>query len=100
MGYKLYSNINFPSPIECATDNIRESFHHVLNAKTPENLKIDVFQLTNNKNIGKLFSKYELFFPNQANSSSDPSQILILQHPIPISFLPFSPSLSNFALEN
>ena len=41
-------------------------------------LKIDVLELTDNKNIGKLFSKYKLLFPNQANSSSDPSQILIL----------------------
>ena len=41
-------------------------------------LKIDVLELTDNKIIGKLFSKYKLLFPNQANSSSDPSQILIL----------------------
>ena len=31
--------------------------------KTPRTLKIVVFELPNNKNIGKLFSKYVLFFP-------------------------------------
>ena len=54
-----------------------------------------VFYLPDNKNIGKLFSKYELFFPNQTafSFSFDPSQILILQNPIPISSLPPSISL-------
>ena len=47
-----------------------------------------------------MFSKYELVFPNQANFSSDPSQILILQHPIPIYFLLSPPTLSNFAIVN
>ena len=68
--------------------------------KTQHTLKIDLFELPDNINTGKLFSKYELFFPNQANASSDLSHVLILQHPIPISSLPRSPSLSNFALEN
>ena len=66
---------------------------------TPHFLKIDVFELPDNRNIGKLFSKYKLLLRNQANSSSDPSQILVLQHPNPISSLPPSPSLANFALE-
>ena len=52
--------------------------------------------MTVHKNIGKSFSKYELFFLDQANSSSDPSQILILQLPIPRTSQPLSPSLSNF----
>ena len=43
-----------------------------------------------------MFSKYELLFLDQANSSSDPSQILILQFPILRVSLPLSPSLSNF----
>ena len=43
----------------------------------------------------KLFSKYELLFFDQANSSSDPSQILILHSPIHTVFLPPSGSLSN-----
>ena len=67
---------------------------------TPRTLKIDVFELPNNKNIGKLFSKDELLFLDQANSKSDPSQILILQFPIPRASLPPSPSLSNFTLAN
>ena len=62
--------------------------------KTPHTLKINACESPDNKNIGKLFSKYELLFPNQANSSSDPSQIPMLQHPIPISSLPPLPSLS------
>ena len=47
---------------------------------TPHVLKIYLFELPDNKNTGTFFSKYELLFPNQANSSSDPFQILILQH--------------------
>ena len=39
------------------------------------------FRIPDNKNIGKLFSKHELLFLDQANSSSDPSQILIIQFP-------------------
>ena len=42
--------------------------------KTSRTLKIDVLKIPGNRNIRKLFSKYELFFLNQANSSSDPSQ--------------------------
>ena len=68
--------------------------------KTSRTLKIDVFKIPDNKNIGKLFSKYELLFLNQANSSSDPSQILILQFPIPRASIPPSPCLSNFTLAN
>ena len=67
---------------------------------TPRTLKIDVFELPNNKNIGKLFSKDELLFLDQANSKSDASQILIVQFPIPAASLPPSPSLSNFTLAN
>ena len=48
---------------------------------------MDLFELPDKKNIRKLISKYELFFLNQASSSSDQSQILIPQHPIPI-YLP------------
>ena len=51
--------------------------------KTSRTLKIDVFKLLDNKNIGKVFSKYGLFFLDQANFSSDPSQTLTLQYPIP-----------------
>ena len=48
----------------------------------------------------KLFSRYELLFLDQANSSSDPSQILILHFPTPRASLPPSPSLSNFTIAN
>ena len=48
-------------------------------SKASHTLKIDVFKLLDNKNIGKLFSKYEPLFLDQADSSSDTSQILILQ---------------------
>ena len=63
---------------------------------TPHVLKIYLFELPDNKNTGTFFSKYELLFPNQANSSFAPSQILILQHPIPISSLHPSPFLADF----
>ena len=62
--------------------------------------KIDVFEIPDNKDIGKLFPKYELPFLDQANSSSDPSQTLTQQFPIPRASLPPSPSLSNFTLAN
>ena len=59
-----------------------------------------MFKIPDNKNIGKLFSKYELLFLDQANFSSNPSQILILQFPIRRASLPSSLSLSNFTLAN
>ena len=68
--------------------------------KTSRILKIDVLQIPDKKYIGKLFSKYELLFLDQVNSSSDPSQILIEQFPIPRTSLPPSPYLSNFILAN
>ena len=50
---------------------ITQKFTHY---KTSRTLKLDVFKIiTDNKNIGKLFSKYELLFLDQANSSSNPS---------------------------
>ena len=58
-----------------------------IQCKIPHTFKIYVLELPDNKNIGKLFSKYDLFFPNQANFGFDSSQILILQHPI--LYLPF-----------
>ena len=43
--------------------------------RTPLILKIDVFGIPDNQNqnLGKLFSKYELLFLDQVNSSFDPS---------------------------
>ena len=63
-------------------------------------LKIDVFETPDTKNIENLFSKYVLLFLDQANSSSDLSQILILQFPTPKAFLPPSPFLYDFTLAN
>ena len=60
-------------------------------------LKIDVLEIPDNKHIGKLVSKYKLLFLDQANSILEPSQILILQFPIPRDFL-FPYDLFNFAL--
>ena len=63
-------------------------------------LKIDVFEIPDNKNIGILFSKCELLFLNKANCSTDPSHILITQSSQPRSSLPLSPPLLNFMLYN
>ena len=70
--------------------------------KTLHTLKINLFEIQHDKNIGKLFPKYELLFLDQANSSSDPSQtdLLILRFPIPRASLPSLSSLSNFTLAN
>ena len=68
--------------------------------KTSRILKIDVFQIAYNRNIGKLVSKYEVLLLDQANSSSSLSQILILWLPIPRASLPPSPPLSSFTLAN
>ena len=68
--------------------------------KTPRTLQINVFEIPDNKNIWKLFSKYEPLFLHQANSISDPSQIWILQFPTRRASLPSSPSLSNFTIAN
>ena len=66
--------------------------------KTSHTSKIDVFRTTDNKNIRNMFSKYELFLLDQAYSSSNLSQILILRFPIFRASLPPSPSLPNFTL--
>ena len=63
--------------------------------KTWRTLKIDVFEILDNKSIGKCFTKFELLFLDQANSSSDSYQILRL--PTPRVFQPPSPYLSNFS---
>ena len=68
--------------------------------KKSSSLKIDVLDIPDNKNIGKLFLIYKLLFLDQAKSSSDPSEILILRFPIPRASLPTSPSLSNLTLAN
>ena len=102
MGCELYSNITCLSPTESDTKILDIAFvtRKCTQRKTLHNLKSDVFKLPNKKNIGKLFPKYVLFSLDQANFSSDPSQILILQHPIPGASLRPSPSLSNVPLAN
>ena len=57
---------------------ISKKFTH---RKTSRTLGINVFEIQEGKNIWKLSSKYELLFLEQANSSSDPSQILMQQFP-------------------
>ena len=63
--------------------------------KTLHTIKADVFELPDNKNIGELFSKYELFPLLQANLGCNPSPKQITQYPIPTASLPPSPFLSN-----
>ena len=68
--------------------------------KMSRTLKTDVFEMPDNEIIRKLFSKFELLFMDQANSSSDSSQTLIQQFPIPRASLYPSPSLSSFTPAN
>ena len=56
------------------------------------------FELPDKKNIGKLFSKYDLLFLDQDNFSSDLSQILILQYPFSRASMFSLPFLPNFTL--
>ena len=62
--------------------------------------KIDVFEIPDKKNIGKLFSKNELLFLDHAIPRSDSTQIPILQLSIPRASLPPSRYLSNITLCN
>ena len=82
MGYKLYSNITCLNPTKSDTEKMEKVFifKKSTQRKTLKTLKTDVFELPDNKIIGKLFSKYELISLDQANFSSDPSQMLILQY--------------------
>ena len=63
-------------------------------------LKTDVFEMLDNEIIRKLFSTFEVLFMDQSSSSSDSSQMLIQQFPIPRASLSPSPSLSNFTPAN
>ena len=55
----------------------------ITKCKTSCSLKFNVFEIADNNNIAKLFSKYELFLLYQANFSSNPSQTLIQRFPMP-----------------
>ena len=102
MGYKIYSNITCPNRRCCVKYWLRFSLiRNLLNVKKILfTLKIDLFETPGNKNVGIIFSNYELFYLDQANSSSDSSQILILRFFIPRGSLPYSRSLSIFTLAN
>ena len=71
MGYKLCANITCLNPIV-----LRKILQNIFitkkctQLKTLHTLKTDAFVLTDNKNIGKLFSKYALFSLDQANFRS------------------------------
>ena len=86
------------------TENARKILEKVFvtkkftQCKALRTLKIDVFEIPDNKKIGKFFPKYKLLFLDQANFSSHPSQKLILQFCIHRASLPSSPSLSSFTL--
>ena len=90
----MYSNITCPYK-QCYGKYWRRFslLTNVFNVKHLCTWKIDVFEIPDNKNIQKLFSKYELLFLDKANSSSDLSHILILRFTIPRASLPPSPSL-------
>ena len=77
MECKIYSNIT------CLKRGCHGKYQKLTQCKTSRILQIDVFEIPDNKDIGKLFSKYELPILDQANSSSDPSQMLILQLELP-----------------
>ena len=104
MGHELYSNIICPGSTESATKNIGKGLttNKCTQCKIPQTLKADLCELPYNKNIKKLFLKYELFYSVKASSSSDTFQILIQQQPISVSSPP-PPTyfcLTIFALEN
>ena len=73
---------------------------NVTQCKASSTLKIDLIfsKILDNKIIGKLFSKYELIFLDQASSSSDLSQTLILRFLLPRVSLPPLSSLFKFYL--
>ena len=98
MGFKIYSN-HLPQQ-KVLRKILKKVFitKKFTKCKSSRTLKIDVFEIPDKQNIGKLFLKYYLLFLDQANPNSVPSQILILWCPKPRASLLPSPSLSNFTL--
>ena len=64
-----------PAPTEGTTEISEKVFvtKKFTQCKTSLTFKIDVFEIPHNKNIWKLFSKFEQLFMDQTNCSSDPS---------------------------
>ena len=97
MRYKIYSNSTCPNR-RCYKKYLRRSslLRNLINEKHPAPQKLMYSKYYRyNKNIGKLFSKYELLFLDQVSSSFDLSKILIPQFPVPRASLLPSPPLSN-----
>ena len=61
MGYKLYSNITYLNPTESGRKILEKVFitRKCTQRKTLHNLKTDIFDLSDNTNITKLFSIYQ-----------------------------------------
>ena len=61
MGYKLYSNITYLNPTESDRKILEKVFitRKCTQRKTLHNLKTDIFDLSDNTNITKLFSIYQ-----------------------------------------
>ena len=95
MRYKSYSYINCPSQQKVPRKVLEKVFitKKCTRCKTSHTLKTDIFELSDNKDIGKLFGKY-------ASSSSNPSLTLIRQYLTSRASLPPSPPLPNFTLAN
>ena len=97
MGCKIYSDITCPNRSCYGKYCKRSSLKGLHYLEFCPMWKIthlkNLFKVPDIKSTGKLFSKHELLFVEQANPSSEPSQILILQFFIPRTSLPSSPSL-------
>ena len=65
MGCKKFTNITCPNRkkiLEKVFLGRCLLLRNLLNVKTSSTLKIDVFKIPDNENIGTLFSKYKLLF--------------------------------------
>ena len=61
MGYKIYLNTTKQKVLRKILEKVYIT-KKFTQCKISRTLKPDVFEISDNKNIGKLFSKYELFF--------------------------------------
>ena len=60
MGYKIYLNTTKQKVLRKILEKVYIT-KKFTQCKTSRTLKADVFEISDNKNIGKLFSNYELF---------------------------------------